>query len=355
MGNTREALNKRKKAVLLLGHGSRLREANDTLRMVAREIEASGRWGAVLPAFLQMERPSVCEAVDEIVKMGFSDITVMPYFLYGGAHVTSDIPGEIEAAKAKYPDINVDVAGHLGYHGKLIEIVEERLQESGGNGASNRTPFEPHPIEFEPHPIEAESFRIIGRELDESAFPAEVLPVLKRVIHTTADFDFKDILSFGPGSVEAGIRAVREGKNVVTDVRMVEAGISRDRLSMFGGKLYCFSSDADVIREARSSDSTRTAVSMRKAAPFMEGGIAAIGNAPTALAGLLSLVKTGIAKPALVIGVPVGFVGAAEAKEELMRSGLRYIATKGRKGGSTIAVAVTNAIIIEALKARTAS
>lgn len=350
MDDVKEALKGNMPAILLLGHGSRLAEANDTLRKVAGTLESTGRFGAVIPAFLQMERPTVGEAVDEAVRRGFRDITVMPYFLYAGAHVTSDIPSEIEAAKARHPHINVRITRHLGYHDRLIDMVVERIEEkTGGLHASEAAPapFEPHP----PHPIEAESFRIIGEELDEGSFPPEILPVVKRVIHTTADFEFKDLLSFSPGSMEAGIRAIIGGRNVVTDVRMAEAGISKERLSAFGGKVYCNSSDVDVASVAASANITKAAASMRKAAPFMEGGIVAIGNAPTALRELLRLVKEGKAKPALVIGVPVGFVGAVEAKEALVNSGLEYISTRGRKGGSTVAVAITNAIIIEASKA----
>jgi precorrin-8X/cobalt-precorrin-8 methylmutase len=330
-----------KKAVLLLGHGSKLAEANDTLRKIASTLEASGGYGIVLPAFLQLENPDFQEAVDHMVKKGFNDITVMPYFLYPGAHVTKDIPAEMDNARARFPDLSMTITRNIGFHDKLIDIVIERIDENNG---SRR----PAPPVLDIHPIEKESMRIIGSELDASGIPEKVLPIVKRVIHSTADFKFKDILKFSPGAIEAGITAIREGRGIVTDVNMVKAGISGARLSPFGVKVHCNSSDPDVAEAARMENSTRTSVAMRKAAPLCEGGIVAVGNAPTALTEILSLVKQGKARPALIVGVPVGFVGAAEAKEELTKSGIEFITSVGRKGGSTVAVAIINALTIEA-------
>lgn len=333
-----------KKAIMLLGHGSKAAEANETLRRAARAVEQRGGYGMVLPAFLQMERPDFQEAVDALVAKGFSDITVMPYFLYMGLHVTQDLPAEMEEAKKKHAGLKIALTQNLGFHDKLIDITIQRIEEfSGEKAEKNQKPCQ--------HPIEKESFRIIGTELDESVFPPLELPVVKRVIHTTADFEFKDILKFTPGAVEAGVRAIREGRNIITDVRMVEAGIMKYRLDPFGAKALCFSSDRSVAEMAAAQGTTKTAASMKKAAEFMEGGIVAIGNAPTALFELLRLIAAGGPKPALIVGVPVGFVGAAESKEELEKSGLTAIFSKGRKGGSTVAVSIVNALAILAAEA----
>ena len=333
-----------KKAIMLLGHGSKAAEANETLRKAARAVEQRGGYGMVLPAFLQMERPDFQEGVDALVAKGFSDITVMPYFLYMGLHVTQDLPAEMEAAKNKHAGLRIALTQNLGFHDKLIDITIQRIEEFSGQKAAS-VPCQ--------HPIEKESFRIIGTELDESVFPASELPVIKRVIHTTADFEFKDILKFTPGAVEAGVRAIREGRNIITDVRMVEAGIMKYRLDPFGAKTCCFSSDRSVAETAAAQGTTKTAASMRKAAECMEGGIVAIGNAPTALFELLRIIAAGGPKPALIVGVPVGFVGAAESKEALEKSSLTSIFTKGRKGGSTVAVAIVNALAILAAEAET--
>ncbi len=331
-----------KKAILLLGHGSKAKEANETLRKVARAVLLTGGYGHVEPAFLQLERPGISEAVEEMVSKGFKEITVMPYFLYTGLHVTKDIPDELEAVKAKYPDIEIRVTRNLDFHDKLIDITVERIEEIIRDEKTS--------IPLTQHPIEKASFSVIEGELGETRFTAAQLPVVKRVIHTTADFGFKDILRFSPFAIKAGINAIRKGRNIITDVKMVEAGIMRYRLKPFGVKVFCFSSDADVIRAAASENTTRTAASMRKAAPYMEGALAAIGNAPTALMELLNIIKNNGPRPALVIGVPVGFVGAAESKDALMRSDCEYIASMGRKGGSTVAAAIVNALAIEAAK-----
>ncbi len=336
---------KNKTGLLILGHGSKLAEANDTLRRVAGSVkERASRYSSVVPAFLQMERPDFASAVDSLASDGVEDIVVMPYFLYPGAHVTKDLPQEIAAARARHPRLRFAVTRNIGYHEKLIEIVLERLgearpQDRRAGGAA-----------FSQHPIERESFRIISEELGASGFNEAELPVVKRVIHSTADFEYKDIIRFSPLALASGMAALRAGRDVVADVRMVEAGVSKERLGPFGASVRCFSSDADVIERASSTGSTRAAVAMEKAAPCIQGAVVAIGNAPTALNALLRLHREKGVRPALVVGVPVGFVGAEESKQELMRSGLEHITTVGRKGGSTVAVAIVNALIIETLR-----
>lgn len=328
------------KAILLLGHGSKAKEANETLKKVAVAVKRAGGYGEVLPAFLQLAQPDFQGGVDILAARGFKDIIVMPYFLYPGLHVTQDIPAEIEKAASTHPGLKIQYAKWLGFHDKLIDITLERLAEMQAEEA------EAAPLGQ--HPIEEESFRIIGNELLETGIPPHELPVLKRVIHTTADFEFRELLRFSPNAVEAGIGAIRTGRPVITDVRMIEAGVMKYRLDPFGAKVYCFSSDKDVELTARMENITKTAASMRKAVRLLDKAVVAIGNAPTALAELLRLIRAGAPRPALVIGVPVGFVGAAEAKEELMKSGLEFIASSGRKGGSTVAVAIVNALAIEA-------
>ncbi|MBI5902245.1 MAG: precorrin-8X methylmutase [Deltaproteobacteria bacterium] len=333
-----------KKAILLLGHGSKAKEANDTLRAVAEALRAREGYGCVQAAFLQIEAPDFEEGFGEIALKGFNDIIVMPYFLYMGLHVQQDLPEEIAKAKEKFPRIKVRLARSLGFHDKLVDVTVERIEELEDSGSSVAAPFAQHPIE-------RESFRIIGAEMDESRFTALELPIVKRAIHSTADFDFQEIIRFSPGAVSAGMDAVRNGRNIITDVRMVDAGITRARLKPFGVEVFCFSSDEDVARTSDREGVTKTAASMRKAARFMEGGIVAVGNAPTALVELLRLIRGGAPAPALIVGVPVGFVGARESKEELQRSGCEYITAAGRKGGSTVAAAITNALVIQAAQA----
>jgi precorrin-8X/cobalt-precorrin-8 methylmutase len=337
-----------KKAVLLLGHGSKMAEANDTLRRIAKRLKAEGGYGFVQPAFLQMESPDFQEAFAVMVGRGFSDITIMPYFLYMGAHVQKDLPAEVVAAQARFPGVKTQVTANLGFHDKLIDIVMERIDEETAPPSTGPLAAT---AQAKAHPIEQESMRIIDERLgppDGLGFTATELSVVKRVIHATADFDFKEIMRFSPGAVKAGVSALAGGCNIITDVKMVRSGVPARRLKPFGAELFCFSSDPDVIRAAADRGITRTAASMRKAAVLMNGAIVAVGNAPTALRELLALIKRSAAAPALVVGVPVGFVGAAEAKEELRGSGIEYITSVGNKGGSAVAAAIVNAIAIEA-------
>ncbi|MEK6759301.1 MAG: precorrin-8X methylmutase [Deltaproteobacteria bacterium] len=335
-----------KTAVLLLGHGSKAPGANETLIRVAEAVRLSGGYADVVPAFLQMASPDVQGGIDILVEKGYTDIVIMPYFLYMGLHVSKDLPAEIAEAKKRHPALTFTFAGNLDYHEKLIDVTIERIEEAFSCRKDRKEMIASSP--YAQHPIEKESFRILSEEMDGSAFSPAELPVVHRVVHTTADFEYPALMRFSPGAVEAGIEALKGGCRVITDVKMVEAGITRGRLSPFGAEVLCFSADADVIRDSVASGSTRTAASMRKAARSMEGAIVVIGNAPTALKELLRLRKGGAPKPALIVGVPVGFVGAEDSKEELIRSGAPFITVVGRKGGSTVAAAIVNAIAIEA-------
>ncbi|MCP3794980.1 precorrin-8X methylmutase [Paenibacillus polymyxa] len=206
------------------------------------------------------------------------------------------------------------------------------------------------PLTVQPQEIEGKSFEMITEELGEHPFTAEQYPVVQRVIHASADFELGRSMVFHPKAIEAGIAAIRAGQQVVADVQMIQAGLSKDRIRQFGGDVHVYISDPDVMEEAKRLNTTRAIISMRKAIQAGEGGIYAIGNAPTALLELIRLVKEGAAKPGLVIGMPVGFVSAAESKDELRKLDIPFITNIGRKGGSTIVVAALNAISLMAIR-----
>lgn len=205
-----------------------------------------------------------------------------------------------------------------------------------------RTEFKP--LTVQPQEIEDMSFQIITDEFGEHPFSEEQYKVVQRVIHASADFDLGRSLVFHPDAVQAGINAIRSGKIVVADVQMVQVGISKNRIEKYGGEVKVYISDRDVMEEAKRLNTTRAIISMRKAIKEAEGGIFCIGNAPTALLELIRLVKEGEAKPGLIIGMPVGFVSAAESKEELAKLDVPFITNIGRKGGSPVTVAALNAI-----------
>ena len=197
-----------------------------------------------------------------------------------------------------------------------------------------------------PADIEARSMELIGQELGERVFPAEQLPVVKRVIHTTADFEYADSLVFSAG--EAGVAAIRQGCTIVTDTQMAFSGVNKRVLEKFGGRAVCFMSDPDVAAEAKARGETRATVSMERAARLEGPLVLAIGNAPTALVRACELIDAGELKPALVIGVPVGFVNVVESKELLLTLDVPYIVARGRKGGSNVAAAICNAMLYQA-------
>jgi precorrin-8X/cobalt-precorrin-8 methylmutase len=203
--------------------------------------------------------------------------------------------------------------------------------------------------------IEDQSFAVIDAEVGPHEFAPHEWQVVRRVIHATADFEFRALMCFGRDAIASGIRALEAGCPLLVDVKMIAVGLNEQRLAAYGCKVCSFISDPDVIVEATTRNSTRAIESMRKAhrLGLLDGAIVAIGNAPTALLEVLRLVREEGATPALVIGVPVGFVSAAESKDALIASGVPFIAARGRKGGSTIAVAIVHALLLLSASAST--
>lgn len=198
-----------------------------------------------------------------------------------------------------------------------------------------------------PEDIENKSFEIIEKELDSMniSIPEQNAPVIKRVIHTTADFDFASTLRFSPDAVKIARRLIKNGADIITDTNMAKAGISKSSLARFGGQIHCFMADEDVAREAKKRGVTRALVSMERAAGLGKKLIFALGNAPTALISLYEMMKAGKYSPDFVIGVPVGFVNVVAAKELFLGGQVPYIINEGRKGGSTVAAAICNALL----------
>nr|WP_295948607.1 precorrin-8X methylmutase [uncultured Agathobaculum sp.] len=203
---------------------------------------------------------------------------------------------------------------------------------------------------MKPADIEKRSFAIITEELGGRTFPEGVAEVVKRVIHTSADFDYADNLCFSPDAVEQAKAALEAGATIVTDTNMALAGISKPTLAKLGGRAVCLMADEAVAREAKERGVTRATVSMEHAAKLDGPLIFAIGNAPTALIRLHELIEEGAVSPALVIGVPVGFVNVVESKELFLGGDTPYIIARGRKGGSNVAAAIVNALLYQIIK-----
>ena len=203
---------------------------------------------------------------------------------------------------------------------------------------------------YAPSEIEKRSFEIITEELKNiphEEWEEKKALVIKRVIHTTADFSFAESLCFSEDVVDKALQYLRDGASIITDTSMAMSGINKKKLSSLGGSAHCFMADEEVAKEAKARGITRASVSMERTAAMGEDFIYAVGNAPTALVTLFDMVKAGQLHPKLIIGVPVGFVNVVEAKELIMQLDVPYIVARGRRGGSNVAAAICNALLYQ--------
>ena len=198
-----------------------------------------------------------------------------------------------------------------------------------------------------PMDIEKRSMAIITEELGGRTWPEPEFSIVKRCIHTSADFDYADNLCFSENAAQIGVGALNKGASIVTDTQMAASGINKKRMKECGGEVYCFMSDPDVAAAAKERECTRASICMEKAAELGKPLIIAVGNAPTALIRLYELIQEGKIRPELIIGAPVGFVNVVEAKELIMTAGIPYIVPRGRKGGSNIAATICNAMLYQ--------
>ncbi len=198
-----------------------------------------------------------------------------------------------------------------------------------------------------PQKIEERSFEIITEELGNKVFPELIAPMVKRIIHTTADFEYADLLEILNNGYGSGLEALKQGKKIYADTRMIQVAVNKKALGMHGIEIVNYVHDPDVVLEAKERGVTRSTVSMEKAIKDNNVGIFAIGNAPTALYTLIEKVQAGVVNPALIIGAPIGFVGAAESKEALNQINSPIIRINGRKGGSPVVAAILNAMLYQ--------
>jgi precorrin-8X/cobalt-precorrin-8 methylmutase len=203
---------------------------------------------------------------------------------------------------------------------------------------------------MKPNDIESLSFKIIDKEAGTHDFTPEQWQIVRRMIHTTADFEYMKTVRFHPGSVKAGIDAIRNGKSIITDTNMARVGIRKGELQRFNVSVECLIDKPEVAQAAKDRGTTRAKAAVDAALDQMDGGIYVVGNAPTALLQIIELVRGNKAQPALIVGLPVGFVNAAESKEKLIKIDIPYISHIGRKGGSNVAASVINAMAIMAAR-----
>ncbi|MEW6379071.1 MAG: precorrin-8X methylmutase [bacterium] len=331
-----------KKAALLLGHGSRIQKANESLYSIAEMVKSKSGLAIVKPVFLQFASPGLLEGIEYCLAQGVEEILVHPYFLYTGAHVLQDIPAMIESIRQDHPSVRIRLTPPLGVHDKLVDIVLERLAENG-----DPEPDTSDPDLSDPALIERKSFEIISARIQEDAFPEPVRPIIKRVIHATGDVAIASSVRFSPHFYQQLSAALPKGVPIITDVFMVREGLNPALLARFHNPVFCFIRDKEVRETAEREKITRSMAALRKGASLYPEGVFLVGNAPTALRELIHLYRQHRIAPAGVIGCPVGFVGASEAKEELCQTDIPYFTCLGPKGGSPMAAAVINALLRE--------
>ena len=325
--------------IIIAGHGSPKKDANNIEQIAGllhNIIHPGCGDDCVKVAYLQFVKPDIMETLTACVKEGADKVIIHPYFLSNGMHVSTDIPEIIKEAQGMYPDVKFIYTEPLGIHNKMAEVVRERIEAASG---------------MRPEEIEKKSFEIISDETDLGDIPEERHPVVKRVIHTTADFEYKTSLVFHPDAIKAGVAAIKAGKDILTDVEMVKTGINKRLLGKWGGKVICNINEAGAGNQ--SEHTTRSEAGIEKALKENNNiGIIAIGNAPTALLKTIELLDSKGVSPyaitdhaPLVVGVPVGFVKAIESKALLAQQDFPHITNISRKGGSPVAAAIVNALL----------
>jgi precorrin-8X/cobalt-precorrin-8 methylmutase len=338
--------------LILIGHGSKLPHNRENLEKIATMLRSRNKFKIVEIAFMVRDTPTVNDAVDVVADNGVSKIVLIPAFLAPGVHTTEDIPGLI-GVKEKEPNLKAKgielVYGEpIGSDERIAEILEEKALKALGQEVKKDSEVMDAYSVCAAGKIVDKSMMLIRQAIgdDLAKLPKDKVPIVERVVHTTADPEFAKLLAISDDAVKAGVEAIKAGAKVITDVKMVRAGINEARLKKFGSKIYTYMNDERAMNLAKMEGLTRSAAAMRLAIKDgIDGAVILVGNAPTAVFELADQIKAGKVKPALIVAVPVGFVGATESKEVVEKLPIPYVVTRGRRGGSTIAVAVFNALL----------
>ena len=317
--------------ILVVSHGSPRMEVNRRFEALVGRMAVRLGAAQVLPTFFSIARPNIADQVAVLAASGVRRVLLLPYFLYTGQHVTVDIPAILDECRRQYPDIEFQQLPTLEDEPLLEDVVVERLAAL----------LPPDPVLLtDPTAIERRSYEIIDARLATIETDApDIRAIIRRVVHATADFSFARTLRVHREAVSAGVRALESGRPIVCDVRMLQAGITR-----VPSEVLCAIGREDVADRARQLGCTRAAAAMEVLSAQIDGAIVAVGNAPTALWKILEMARTGGPRPALVVGLPVGMVGARESKQALLESDLVYVTNVGPRGGSPVAAAAVNAL-----------
>lgn len=342
--------------LILIGHGSKLPHNQENLEKLAEILRNRSGFKLVEIAFMIRNTPTIPDAIDALAKQKVSKIVLVPVFLAPGVHTTQEIPEMIEVKNQESQlfkkGIKLFYGEPIGADECIAVILEEKaLKALGEDWEHHHAPFRYRPTKTYPKTstkIFDQSMKLIRPEIQDilSVVPKDQIPIIERVVHTTADPEFAKLLEISEKAVKAGVAAIKKGAKIITDTKMIQAGIHEARVHKFGGELLTYIDDPRASKIAETEDVTRSTAAVRLAVKDgVDGAIFLIGNAPTAAFELAEQIKKGKAKPALIVAVPVGYVGAAESKEVIAKLPVPYIITRGRKGSSTIAVAIFNALL----------
>ncbi len=327
--------------VVVLAHGSRGERGKLDVEALFRGTAAGlkpwlGPDTEITGAALQFNHPDLKEAVGRLAAKGVNHIVIAPYFLFSGRHITEDVPGLIQELKSEYPGIRFTLTANLGPDDSLMSLLAKRIRQAAPD-------LRPPAAAGPPPAIERASMGIIGGLLP--ALPdlsEEELAVVKRIVHACGDPGIASLIRFSPSALSAGVAALAQGSPIFTDVRMAASGISRRLAGELGGPVSCALDELDT---KESASMTRAAQAMYGLDRRLDRAVVVIGNAPTALLALLDMIDCGDIMPALVVGMPVGFVQAAESKAALMSRPAPVITIEGTRGGSAMAAAAVNALL----------
>ncbi|MBC7130165.1 precorrin-8X methylmutase [Candidatus Bathyarchaeota archaeon] len=337
--------------LILISHGSESPKHKESIEKIAAMLKARSKFKIVETAYMIKNKPTIEEAIEKVANQGAKKAVLIPVFIASGNHTEKDIPEKLGLKngerKTRKGSLEIIYGEPIGPDMRLAEIIEEKALKALGLSVQHISTSGSYRLEVEESIFEASMEKIRGLLGDYlSSLPAPHAKIVERVVHATADPEFAKLIVISDNAVDAGINAIRSGAKVITDVKMVKAGISEDRLRRFGCQLLCYVDDERALKLASERGMTRSAAAMRLAAEEgLNNAIIVIGNAPTAAFELAKTVKAEEVKPALIIAAPVGFMGAAESKEEIMQLNVPFIAVRGPKGGSPIAAAIFNALL----------
>ncbi|MEM3437572.1 MAG: sirohydrochlorin nickelochelatase [Nitrososphaerales archaeon] len=338
--------------LVLIGHGSKLPYNKENLEKLASILRKKSRFKIVEVSFIVRDSPKIQEAIENVIKQGVKKIVLIPTFLAHGVHTEQDIPEILglkkEESMLKTQGVEIIYGEPLGSDERIAEIIEEKALRALGQECSEAHIKRDESTFTASDKMFNTSISLVKQVLGDilEDIPEVHAIIIERVVHATANPEFAKLLLISEKAVEAGVNAIKSGSNVIVDVKMVKAGINEARLKRFGGRILTYIDDERAIELAKHESITRAAAAMRLAINNgIDGSIIIIGNSPTAAFELANAVKQGLIKPALIIATPVGFIGASESKEAISHLPIPFIIVNGPKGGSTIAVAIFNALL----------